>query len=449
MEKESVVAPVQIILDVKAAARKLVQGEIQVHPGYADLQNRHGLVQMFDGDHEKAARSFREALAINPGYFWAASNLGFALVEMGQPDEALTLFGPESIFSVEDDYGVCRAALLLRADRLEEALRELDGEDSAEGYRDHLLGLCHLRLGDRESARRAFLEAAGTCPLLDRLYRQQEFLGPSALEKVSPRDAAETIPLHPGMHALMEFFAEIYARHGFRSRAVESYNDAQLYWPHRARHAWNVGRLASWLGESTEARRHFHEAIKLDPEAVDSHIALGLEYAAAGKVDEAETAFERAVELRPGFADVRYHLGLTYMEGGRFADAIESFRAALSINPSFHFARMNLAQAYRYEGDMEAAIREYEALLASGRATADLYLNLGLAFLEHGDPVRAEDCFREGISINPDFSLNHYYLGVACQRQGKRHNSRLAWKQFLERHRESELAEDARRMLDE
>ncbi len=448
MEKESVVAPVQIVLDVKAAARQLVMGEIQCHPGFADLQNRLGLLEMVDGQYEKAARTFREALGINPSYFWAAANLAFALVRAGRVEEGLGVLSPESDFAPDADHALVRPALLLAAQRPEEALLALhDDRSSGRSLRDHLEGVCHLKLGDREGALRSFSRAAEACEPLGRLYRRNDLLGPGALEKVNPRDAAAPLEIMPGMHALLEFFAEIYARHGFRSRSEQSYDDAQTMWPDPARYEWNMGRLASWMGESVEAKARFMKAIELEPGAVDAHIALGLEHSAAGEFEEAEREFERAVELRPGYADVRYHLGLTYMEGGRHEDAVRTFRAALSINPSFHFARMNLALALRRMGRHTEALAEYETLLAQGRATADLYLNLGLALLEDGDLMRAEDCFREGISINPEFPLNYYYLGVASQRQGKRHNARIAWRQFLERHRESELAQDARRQL--
>jgi tetratricopeptide (TPR) repeat protein len=110
---------------------------------------------------------------------------------------------------------------------------------------------------------------------------------------------------------------------------------------------------------------------------------------------------------------------------------------------------LNLAQALRRKGDHAAAIEIYEQTIAAGRATADLYMNLGLAYLDMGEPVRAEDYFREGIETNPEFHLNYYYAGVACQRQGRRHQARQAWKLFLERHRETDLAEEVRRRLRE
>lgn len=450
MEKESIVAPVQIVLDAGAAARQLVTSEIQCHPGFADLHNRLGLLEVFEGRPDRAVQSFREALGINPGYFWAASNLAFALVGAGNEEEADELFSFRSVFADEEPFWVCRAALLLESDRPGDALEAIqNAPDSHDGYRAHIAGLAHLRLGSRESARDALTKAAAACPALDRLYRQRELLGPGALEKVNPRQAAAPIRVFPGLFDLYDFFAEIYARHGFRTRSIQSYDEGQVLWPDECRNSWNMGRLASWLGHGTEARSHFEEAIRHDPEAVDVYVALAMEYAVEGEMHRAIMAYERAAELRPGYADIRYQLGLAYMDVGRHEDAIDAFKRSLSINPSFDFSRLNLALALRESGRYGDAIHEYEKLLSSGRATADLYYNLGRVYLADEEAVRAEAMFRKGIETNPDFSLNYFYLGLACQKQGQKRQAQSAWRQFLERNRESELTEIAQRHLEE
>ena len=448
MEKESIVAPVQIVLDAGAAARQLVTSEMQCHPGYADLHNRLGLLDVWEGRPDRAARSFREALGINPGYFWAASNLAFALVGSGHHDEALEFFSPHSVIAAAKEFPAVRAALLLEAGQPRAGLELLDQDDEDAGpYHYHARGLAHLALSDAAAAQKAFRLASRDCGPLERLYRQRELTGPGSLEKVSPRRAASPIRVFPGMYELQDFFAEIYARHGFRNRALQSHEEGQVLWPDRSRHAWNMGRLASWMGDSEEAKACFLEAIAFNQDSVEAQLALGMEYSGEGQTHLAIQQLERAADLRPGYADIRYQLGLSYVDAGRFGDAVEAFRAALSINPSFSFARLNLALALRRNEQRKDAIREYERLLAEGRATADLYMNLGIVYLEEGEAVRAEDLFREGIEINPDFHLNYYYLGMACQRQGRRPQARTAWKQFLDRHRESELAAEVQRRL--
>jgi tetratricopeptide (TPR) repeat protein len=447
MEKESIVAPVSIVLDAGAAARQLITSEIQYHPGYADLHNRLGLLEVWSGRPERAARAFREALGINPGYFWAAANLGFSLLGAGKIEQAIEVLSGD-MYRDHPAHARVFAALLLEAGQPDRALDLLEGDDADNPtYVQHTRGLCHLRLGDVRSAQRAFEKAAVNCRALDRLYRQRELIGPSALERMSPNKAADPIRVFPGLHELFDFFAEIYARHGFRSRALQCYEEGEILWPDPSRNAWNLGRLASWLGESEAAKTHYVNAIAHNDQFVDAHVALGSEHASDGEILAAIQQFERAAELRPGYADIRYQLGLAYMDAQRFADACDAFRAALSINPSFSFARMNLALALRRNGDRIGAVGEYERLLAEGRATADLYMNLGLVHLDTEDFVRAEDMFREGIEISPDFPLNYYHLGVAYQRQGREAQARTAWKQFLDRNRESELTREVEEKL--
>lgn len=449
MEKDSIVAPVQIVLDAAAAARQLVANEVQVHPGFADLYNKLGLLDIYDGRPDRAVRSFREALGINPGYFWAAANLAFALAGAGHEEEALVAFSPKGIFHDYPDFPLVRAALLLEVNEPDQAASILAEARDDHPFHTHLRALTALHRGDRQGAMAALLEAAKRSGALDRLYRQRELLGPSALERVSPRQAAAPIRIFPGLFELYEFFAEIYARHGFRNRAHQSFEEAQVLWPSPARFAWNQGRLASWMGDAIDARRGFVEAIEADPELVDAHLALGLEYAGDGNAPQAIREFERAAELRPGYADIRYQLGLAYVEVGRLSDAIGAFRAALSINPAFHFARQNLALALFRDGRLGQAIQEYDRLIAAGRRSADLYMQLGLAQVENGDAAEGEKMFRCGIEQNPDFALNYYHLGVACQRLGRREDARAAWKQFLDRNRQSDLAQEVLRQMEE
>ncbi len=450
MEKESIVAPVQIVLDAGAAARQLVTSEVGQHPGFADLHNRLGLLEVYDGRPDRAARAFREALGINPGYFWAASNLAFALVGAGHAEEALDVLDRRSPHASHPAFFVTRAALLLEADRPDEVTAILDSLDGGyTAFATHLRAMALLRVGDRQRALKALNDAATCSSLLNRLYRQRELLGPGALEKISPRQAASPIRVFPGLFELYDFFAEIYARHGFRMRALGCYEEGQILWPDPARHAWNQGRLSSWMGDATEAKRQFALAIEENPDMVDAHIALAMEHASAGQTLEATGAFERAVELRPGYADIRYQLGLAYMEGGRHVDAVEAFRAALSINPSFHFARQNLALALQRASRPDEAIVEYERMLAGGRRSADLLMNCGIALLECDQVDRAEAMFRDGIAANPEFTLIYYHLGMAYQRQGRREEAHAAWRQFLERHGQSELAQSVLRELGE
>jgi tetratricopeptide (TPR) repeat protein len=342
MEKESIVAPVQIVLDAPAAARQLVTSEIQCHPGFADLHNRLGLLDVYDGRPDRAAKGFREALGINPGYFWGASNLSLALVGVGQIDEALEILRPDSIFSDHPDYARARAAVLLEADLPEEVFAVLDADPGPESaFHHHIRGLAHLKLGRPKEAQFAFLRAAELSTLVDRLYRQRELLGPGALEKISPREAAAPIRVFPGLYELYDFFAEIYARHGFRSRALQSYEQGQVLWPDLARHAWNLGRLASWMGDMSEAKSSFLDAIEVNPQMVDAHIALGMEHAASGEVHRAIEAFERAPRSSgPALPTFGISSGSrTWRPNGSRMPCIRFVRRSRSIHPFTSRAR--------------------------------------------------------------------------------------------------------------
>ncbi len=56
----------------------------------AESLNAKGEAASSTGKHEEAARSFREALRLNPAYEEAQSNLGFSLYQLGKYPEAIS-----------------------------------------------------------------------------------------------------------------------------------------------------------------------------------------------------------------------------------------------------------------------------------------------------------------------------------------------------------------------
>ena len=82
----------------------------------------------------------------------------------------------------------------------------------------------------------------------------------------------------------------------------------------------------------------------------------------------------------------------------------------------------------------EEAIDLSEELIATARATrnSETYCKIGRAYMEKGDYDQALDWFQEGISINPAFDANYFFLGRLYYRQ-KMYREALYWfKKLLE-----------------
>jgi tetratricopeptide (TPR) repeat protein len=114
-------------------------------------------------DWAAAARRFRQALAVKPGFARAWNNLGIAETHLGQVDEAIAAY--RKAISLDDSLAAARAnlgGLYLGRNELSAAQAQLDAAarvDPGSAHVQYVLALVRLRTGDRAGARKALERA--------------------------------------------------------------------------------------------------------------------------------------------------------------------------------------------------------------------------------------------------------------------------------------------------
>ena len=131
-------------------------------------------------------------------------------------------------------------------------------------------------------------------------------------------------------------------------------------------------------GKHQRAIRHFSEAVRLKPDALEPLNALGMSLRAAGQHDEAAAVFAKAIEIAPDAPAVRNNFGNTLKDLNRHEDAIKEFRRAIADNPRFPIAYKNLAAALTEIGETEEAKYAYEKAIELAPAYADAHYGLAL-----------------------------------------------------------------------
>jgi len=149
-----------------------------------------------------------------------------------------------------------------------------------------------------------------------------------------------------------------------------------------------MGLELAAAGRLEPASQALQRAIQLDPDHRPALLNAGEILARLGDVAAARAMFERLAALDPQDAGAWFYLGQLGELEGMPDVAIENYRRALAADPAQAEARLALADLLYSRGDFSAAATEYEKLWNDTGAAADrpLYgLLLGASYIGDGD----------------------------------------------------------------
>ncbi len=194
-----------------------------------------GAVRAQSGNLAGAAKCFKKAVALAPAQWAGHFNLGNALKQSGQLDQAIISF---------------RAALQ-RADT----------------------GQAHNGLASA-------LQAIGEYAEAEQHYRKAIALMPEAAEA------------HNNLGTLLKEQEQL-------AQAEDCYRQAIHLNPRFATAHINLGNALSGLGRFAEAKQCYHDALALQPDLPDAHFNLGNTLVELGQLSEAVACFKRCWQLHP------------------------------------------------------------------------------------------------------------------------------------------------------
>jgi Flp pilus assembly protein TadD len=225
---------------------------------------------------------FRHALEVTENNYLAHLNLGSALDEKGQIDEAIREF--QETIRLRPDYVLAHNNLgvaVVKKGQLDEGIRQYQEAIRLKpdyAFAHSNLGIALVRKGQIDEGIREFQEA---------------------------------IRLKPGF-------------------VVAHYN---------------LGIALVRKGQSDAAIREFEEAIRLKPDYADAHNNLGIALNKEGQIDEAIREFREAIRLKMDYALAHSNLGIGLVKKGQIDEAIREFQEAIRLKPDDADAHDNLARA--------------------------------------------------------------------------------------------------------
>jgi len=325
-----------------AAALSLLWEASGLAPRDADIQNRLGEALERIGALDAAVEAYRRALAARPAFRNASNNLILALVKTGKgpeavararalvgeapgdPDRYFTLGLAQSEQDVDGAIDTFRkvlelapkhtlarynlALVLRRADRLQEALAELERALAIEPRPEahYTMGVIYWHQGDLDRAAASLRAAVRLEP---RYADGHETLGGVLKEKRDWAGAAASLR---------------------RAIAIR---------PDRSASHYTLGLVLQLSGDDTAARAEFDEAERLRRSSELELEALiwtsvGIQKLEAGDLAGALGLFRRATGVYEAYAPAHYHAGLVLRRLGQSDAARTAFARAHALNPS-------------------------------------------------------------------------------------------------------------------
>jgi tetratricopeptide (TPR) repeat protein len=319
------------------------------------------------GDVAGAVRQYRAILVKQPNRVDVRSNLGAALVQLGQYSDAITEY--QRALTADSRNTTIRFNLALafyKAANFAEAAAELQRVATAQPDNTNALLLqadCRLRLGEHQQviALLTPLDAQlGTNPIYAYLlgtallYDKQMDKGQELIDRIlRGGDSAEVRVMMGAAHLLTQDI----------QNALKEFERALALNAKTPTLQALYGRALMQTGETERAAQAFRLELAANPNDFESNLYLGMLLKKEAKNDEALTYLERAARVRPNDVNARYQIGSIYMGAGKVAEAERLLAQLIKEAPDFIEAHVLLATAYyrlkrKAEGDRERAIVE-------------------------------------------------------------------------------------------
>ncbi len=180
-----------------------------------------------------------------------------------------------------------------------------------------------------------------------------------------------------------------------------------------------LGSVYLKMGNQVKAIEHFQAALKLNPTADASILALARTYGEIGNSDAAVSTYQRALALKPDDPATLNNLALIYMKIGSWSKATETLELAVRQSSPPKEAYYHLGICYQRSQQPERAATQFQKAIEIDRKFAGAHYNLGIIYASQGKENASAQEFKAALETRPDFAEAHFNLGSIYARQGQ------------------------------
>jgi tetratricopeptide (TPR) repeat protein len=315
-----------------------------------------------------------------------------------------------------------------------------------------LLALGHFRDAQFEQAVKKYEEVISQAPLGEDLYvAMSKFFLAAELTAEAEAVMLRALRLFPDSRRVRYELAELYRTSGKMKTALEVFREAsQMEGPpdlgsendrlQLSRIHYRIGGVATDLVQFDVAMESYRRALEVNPESIESRLALADLNLRRHGLQEAVADYNRVISFGPKNAAPHYGLAEANLRLGRLPEALAAAGRALEIDSQHRGARYVRAMALirmgrRAEGQRELETYrqlESDAQEKANRTREILVFNRGAAaMLMGGRHEQAIGMFRNGTQSHPDAAVLHLNLGIAQSKTGLRRQAAETFEKML------------------
>jgi putative PEP-CTERM system TPR-repeat lipoprotein len=461
-----------------------VNALLAAHPKDASVLNLKGGVYLAKNDIPNARAAFEQAVAAQPTFFAAVSNLAQLAIKDKKPDVAKKLY--LDLLEKDKKNAGAMSALAsmaaLRGDKAEQTqwLEKAASENAGEVPPMLALARQYLATGEKAKALNVLRKGVVAFPkdtnLLNALVEAQMVNGEfdAALESASKSAAMapkspkaffyianiqmqkkneaaaldalnKALELQPDFLQAQVMLAEIAARGKKPERALALAREIQKQKPKDTVGYMLEGELLMSQGKDAAALQAFERAYAINkgPALVVKQHAL---LTRLGKAKEAETRMAAWRKEHPNDALTSVYLAELAINAKEFKLAIALLEAVVKQYPDNGGALNNLAWAYQQMGDARAEATAEQAVKVGGRHAA-LLDTLGWIKVEKGDTARGVPLLKEATELAPAAADIRFHFGSALAKAGDKAGARKELEKLLAENKDYPKIPDVRALL--
>jgi protein O-mannosyl-transferase len=195
--------------------------------------------------------------------------------------------------------------------------------------------------------------------------------------------------------------AALYKDQGKYDAALELYRVLHTRFPDYSVLNKEMGQTLLRMGEAKQSLVYLEKAYKKLPKDISLLLDRGEAFMRSGRLDEAIASYREVVEAGDSYPAVHYNLGMLLNAKGQQEEALQHYKKAEMRQSTNVPVSYNLGNLYLRLGDLDEAELSYMKIIEESVVVADAYNNLGLVYIRKGELDKALLSFQAALRINP------------------------------------------------